>query len=245
MLGPDGVPLARQFVCPEDGRVLSDDEIERGYQLEDGRFVVVSEAELERLAPRRSRDIELTRFVERDAVDPVYFERTYLVLPGGEQTKAYRLLAETMEADGRAALADFVMHGKAHAVAILADGGLLRAVTLRYPDELRAAEKMGIAAPRKTDAGRVKRIKRAIEKLKAAKVDEDELRDDATTRLLELARKKLARGADVVRAPEVAGEESEEAGGELVDLVALIRKRLHAQPGRAGRKPSIRKTRKA
>jgi DNA end-binding protein Ku len=247
LLGRDGIPLARQFVCPADGRVVSDDEIERGYELEDGRFVVVTEEELEQLAPRRSRDIELERFVDRDAIDPVHFVRTYLVLPAGEQTKAYRLLAETMEAERRTALADFVMHGKAHAVAILADGGLLRAVTLRYPDELRAAEQMGIRAPRKIDAERVSQMKRAIGKLKAAKLDEGELSDDATARLLELAREKLARGADVVRAQEVAGEEPEISGGEVIDLVALIRKRLHAQPGRAAkadRKPAIRKTRK-
>ena len=53
MLGPDGIPLARQFVCPEDGRVLSDDEIVRGYPM-DGKFVVVTDEELESLAPRRS-----------------------------------------------------------------------------------------------------------------------------------------------------------------------------------------------
>jgi DNA end-binding protein Ku len=248
LLGPDGIPLARQFVCPKDGRVVSDDETLRGYEIEDGRFVVVTEAELEQLAPRRSRDIELERFVDRDAIDPVHFVRTYLVLPDGEQTKAYRLLAETMEAERRVALADFVMHGKAHAVAILADGGLLRAVTLRYHDELRAAEEMGIGAPRKIDAERVSQIKRAIGKLKAAEVDENELSDDGAARLLELAHEKLARGADVVRAPEAIDEEPEAgSGGEVIDLVALIRKRLHAQPERAakaGRKPAIRKIRK-
>src|SRR5262249_52482891 len=68
MLAPDGAPLARRYVCPEEGRELSDDEIERGYEVERGEFVVVTEEELERIAPRRSRDIELVRFVDRDAV---------------------------------------------------------------------------------------------------------------------------------------------------------------------------------
>jgi DNA end-binding protein Ku len=249
MLGPDGVPLARVFVCPEENRVLSDQEITRAYPLEDGKFVVVSEEELEELAPRRSRDIELTRFVDRDEIDPVYFVSTYLILPGQGKIKAYRLLAETMEESGRAGLADFVMRGKAHAVAILADGGLLRAVTLRYSDELRSAEAMGISAPGRADSGRVSEIKRAIQQRKESEIDERELTDDSAERLKRLAREKLARGADVVTAPEAAAEDAEaEAGGEVIDLVDLIRKSLRTQPRRparrAGSQPSQRKPRK-
>ena len=242
MLGPDGVPLARQFVCPEDGRVLSDDEIVRGYPM-DGKFVVVTDEELESLAPRRSRDIELIRFVDREAIDPVYFVSTYLVLPGEGKTKAYRLLAETMEEAGRAALADFVMRGKAHAVAILADGGLLRAVTLRYSDELRTAEAMGIAAPARVDSSRIAEMKRAIGKLMAAEIDESELRDDSNEKLLERARQKVKRGEDVVSAPERADEEMEDESGasaDVVDLVDLIRKRMRAEPARA-KKSSVKK----
>jgi DNA end-binding protein Ku len=253
LLGPDGIPLARQSVCPADGRVLSEGEIERGYELEDGKFVRVTDAELAALAPRRSRDIELTRFVDRDAIDAVYFVRTYFVLPAGDQTKAYRLLAETMEATGRAALADFVMRGKAYAVALFADRGLLRAQTLRFNDELRKPEEMGIPAPEGSDAARVLKMKGAIAKSQAKQIDESELTDDAATRLLELARKKLARGVDVVRAPKLPEDESEaesesESNGEVIDLLALIRKRLRESPAtrspgqkKTGSKPSIRK----
>ena len=68
MLAPDGTPLARRYVCPEDGKVLSGDQIERGYEVSEGEFVVVSDEELEQLSPRRSREIALERFVPR-AVD--------------------------------------------------------------------------------------------------------------------------------------------------------------------------------
>jgi DNA end-binding protein Ku len=251
LLGPDGIPLARQSVCPADGRVLSEGEIERGYEVEEGKFVRVTDAELSALAPRRSRDIELTRFVDRDAIDAVYFVRTYFVLPAGDQTKAYRLLAETMEATGRAALADFVMRGKAYAVALFADRGVLRAQTLRFSDELRKPEEMGIPAPDRSDPARVQKMKGAIAKSKATQIDESELTDDAATRLLALARKKLARGVDVVRAPELPEDETEsesESNGEVIDLLALIRKRLRESPAPRSRgqkktesKPGIRK----
>jgi DNA end-binding protein Ku len=245
MLGPDGVPLAREYVCGKDEKPLDGDEIERGYEVDDGRYVIVTDEELEKLAPRRSRDIELTRFVDRDAIDPAYFVRPYVVVPGGEQTKAYRLLAEVMESSRRAAIASFVMRGKAYAVAIFADHGILRAETLRFGDELRDASALGISTPKKNDAKRVSAFARAIAKLEKSDVSARELEDDSTERLLELARRKQKRGQDVVEAPEVPpeetpavaaeGEESAE-GGEVIDLLELLQKRLRESGG--ARKPA-------
>lgn len=252
MLGPDGTPLARQYVCSADDRVLSRDEIARGYEVEEGKFVVVTDEELAELAPRRSRDIELARFVPRDSIDPVYFVRPYFVLPGAEQTKAYRLLAATMEASGRAALANFVMRGKAYAVALFADRGVLRAETLRFGDELRSPVEMGIGVPASVDAARVASMKRAIAKRAQNQLDEGELLDQESSRVLKLARAKLARGSDVVKAPEAPERQQAaaeaDAGGEVVDLFTLIQKRLRVRtpakvPSRA--KPAVARVRTA
>jgi DNA end-binding protein Ku len=230
MLGPDGTPLARRYVA-ESGRALEAADVERGYEVADGRFVVVTDEELERLAPRRSRDIELLRFVDRAELDPVWFERPYFLVPGAGQTKAYRLLAETMEDTGRAAIASFVMRGKSHAAAIFAERGVLRAETLRAADELRTPEEIGLPAPKKPDAARVARMKRAIDALAESKLDPKELRDDHAEKLLALARAKRRKGEDVFEAPEAAAAETEEGdGADIVDLVGLIRERLR-RPG--------------
>lgn len=238
MLAPDGTPLARVYVSAE-GKILADDAIVRGYEIEEGRFVVVTDEELEKLAPRRSRDIELLRFVDRDAIDPSYFVRAYFVLPGGEQTKAYRLLAETMESMHRAAIATFVMHGQAQAVAIFAERGLLRAETLRFGDEVRDPAASGIGVPAKIDPREVKKAARAIEKRKARSLEPDELDENGSAQLLALAKRKLARGENVVTLPEAAAVEpegaaaGEESAGEVIDLFALIRDRLRDEPARA------------
>lgn len=238
MLGPDGTPLARRYICPAESRTLSDDEIERGYEIEEGSFVVVTDEDLEQLAPRRSRDIELTRFVPRNSIDPIYFVTPYIVLPSSEQTKAYRLLAETMEATQRAAIANFVMRGKAYPVALFADRGVLRAETLRFGDEVREPAEMEIVASETVDAGRVAEMKRAIGKREESQLDEHELVDHSSERTLELAREKLARGDGVVKieaAPQQAAAEAEgedEDGGQVVDLFALIRKRLREKPAK-------------
>ncbi len=243
MLSPEGVALAREYVCPRHHTPLREDEIERGYEL-DGKLVLVTEEELAALAPRRSRDIELLRFVDRDALDPAYFVRPYLVLPGGEQAKAYRLLAEVMETTGRAALASFVMRGKAHAVAIVAERGLLRAETLRFADELRDPAALGLAGPPKAEPARVAELSRAIEKLTHETLDRRELSDEGREQLLRLAEQKRQRGEGVVEVPEASEVEAPDAGepaadewdsneGQVVDLLAALRARL----GSSGREP--------
>jgi DNA end-binding protein Ku len=241
MLTSDGTPLARRYVCPEDGRVLADGEIERGYEVADGEFVVVSDEELEQLAPRRSREIALERFVARDEIDPAWFVRSYFLVPGSEQQRAYRLLAETMEQTGRAGIATFVMHGRAHAVAIFAEQGILRAQTLRFGDELRTPADLELPEPTKVPAKLVREMERHIEALAARELDPAELEDDRVERLQALAAQKRERGEDVVEAePEPAAAEAEEPeGGELIDLMALLKRRLGAK--RAAAKPAAKR----
>src|SRR5688572_30749676 len=201
MLAPDGTPLARQYVCPKDEKPLDRDEIVRGFPVSGSRFVVVSDDELEALAPRRSRDIELVRFVDRREIDPAYFVRTYYLVPAGEQSKAYRLLAEIMEQKDRVGVASFVMRDRAYPVAIFAEAGILRAETLRFADEIRTPETLGLPRPKKPDAKRVRAVEKATGALAERSVAARELRDDEPEQLLTLARKKRARGEDVVEVP--------------------------------------------
>lgn len=234
MLGPSGKPLRREYVCPKDGKALRDDEIERGYEIAEGKFVLVTDEELERLAPRSSRDIELARFVDRRSIDPSYFVRSYFVVPSGGQTKAYRLLAEVMEETDRAAVAHFVMREKGYAVAIFAQNGILRAETLRFRDEVRRPEDLDLPKPGRVERLRLRKAQAAIRKLAATSVPERELADPSAVRLLALARKKYERGEDVVRVPS-APEPGEEGTGEVIDLIAALKKRLGQKRGASAR----------
>ena len=236
MLSARGAPLARQYVSAKTGKPLEADEIVRGYEVAKGKFVVVTDAELGALAPRRSRDIEIQRFVPRDAIDPAYFVRAYYLVPASEQTKAYRLLAEILEETGRAAIATFVMRERAYAVAVFANGGILRAETLRFADELRTPASLGLPKPGPVAAAQVRRAKKALDALAKPSLDPRELRDDEPERLLAFARAKRKRGEDVV---EVAAEK-EEGGAEVVDLMALLKERLGR--ARTGRRAPRRRT---
>jgi DNA end-binding protein Ku len=114
MVDEEGTPLARVYFCPREDRPIDWDEIVRGYKLDDGDYVEVTEEELEALEPRKSRDIDLRRFVPAEQIEPIYFERGYYLTPGGESTNAYMLLAETMQRAGRAGIATFVMRVVPH-----------------------------------------------------------------------------------------------------------------------------------
>ena len=97
MLSPNGTPLQRRFFCPRDGKEVAGDEIVRGYELDDGSYIVVDDRELEAIEPDKTREIDLREFVDLAEIAPAFLERGYYLTPLKEATKAYRLLADVME----------------------------------------------------------------------------------------------------------------------------------------------------
>jgi DNA end-binding protein Ku len=227
MVSPRGTPLARRYFTSKDDRELDADDIVRGYEVEKGKFVLVDDDELERLAPERTRDIDVRQFVKADEIDPMYFERAYYLTPAGNSNKAYRLLAQVMEETGRAGIATFVLRAKEYLVAIIAENGILRAETLRFADEVRSPADIGLPEPVKPAPAEVKKIDREIGKLLEDEIGKGELADHAADRLLKLARAKLRAGDDVVQldADEDDGEGGD-GGRPVIDLMEILKQRM-------------------
>jgi DNA end-binding protein Ku len=223
MVSSKGTPLKRRYFTTRDDKELEWEDIVRGYEVEKDRFVVVEDDELERLAPERSRDIDLRVFVDAADLDPIYFNRAYYLTPAGESTKAYRLLAQVMEETGRAGIATFVMRGKEYLVAITAENGILRAETLRFVDEVRSPEEIGLPKPSRAEPGDVKRIERKIEARNAPRLDTSEMKNLSEERLLKLAKKKRRAGVDVHEDKEKA---EKRGGGEVIDLMEMLQRSL-------------------
>jgi DNA end-binding protein Ku len=243
MIGPDEAPVRRRYICSKDEKVLDADDIVRGYETEKGKFVVVTDAELEALEPRKSREIDLQLFVDRQEIDPIYYDRAYFLVPTGGTNKAYRLLADVMEKKDQAGIATFVMRGKEYLVAIIAENGILRAETLRFASEVRKPDDVGLPDPVKPLAPAVKKFEEQITK-RAKKLDLHELTDDYTERLEKLAAQKEKKKADIVRAP--VESEDEEKGGEVIDLMAVLSRSLGKSRAAAPkRKPASSKRRAA
>jgi DNA end-binding protein Ku len=227
MVGPGNRLLQRRYYCTADEEALSNEDIVRGYEWPDGSYTVVSDEELDSLAPRKSRDIDLQRFVSRDEIPPKLLERPYVLAPAGESTKAYHLLAKTMEQTERAGIATFVMRGREYLAAIFAEGGLLRAATMRFVEELRTPESIGLPKARKVAAADRKDVEAALTKLVADDIDRDALADDYTGALLELAEKKHAAGRDVIEVDEGAGDTDGDTA-DIIDIMSVLKQRLGA-----------------
>ncbi|MGL6162261.1 non-homologous end joining protein Ku [Microbulbifer sp.] len=240
MVDRDGTPLTRCYFCEKEERALDNDELVRGYEIGKNEFVVIEDRELDSLAPEKSREIDLKRFVGVDEIDPMYFERAYLMTPDRGATKAYRLLAESMEASGRAGIATFVMRGKEYLVAIIAEKGILRAETLRFAEEIRSPEEIGLPRERAPDKRRVKAMEKAIAALSRETFEREALQDLQSQRIIERAEEKLARGQDVVPLEEQAQESGAEPerGGEVIDLMQVLKQSLAEgrSPGQQERK---------
>lgn len=226
MLGEDGTPLRRRYYDPETGETVEGDEIIRGYETEEGDYVLVTDEELEAIAPKKSREIDLRRFVDLEEIPPLFFERAYYLTPSGETTKAYRLLARVLEQSERAGIASFVMRGKEYLVAILAEEGILHAQVLRYEEEIRAPSQVGLPEEQQRDPGQVKRFAKAIRSASTDELDRAELEDAYSKRVRERVEEKRKRGEDVVSAAPQA--DAEEPGGEQ-DLLETIRRSLQVQ----------------
>src|SRR5687768_16829549 len=238
MIAPDGAPVQRRYVCSKDEKPLEADDIVRGYEVEKGKFVVVTDEELEAVEPRKSREIDLQLFVDVADIDPMYFDRAYFLVPTGGTNKAYRLLAEVMEQKKQAGIATFVMRAKEYLVAIIAENGILRAETLRFDDEIRKPADIGLPKIAKPAAADVRKFEAAIAK-NTKRLSLNEFLDEYGERLEKLVAAKERKKEDIVRAPEETRDEEGAEGGEVVDLLAVLSRSLGGTAG--GKRKAARK----
>jgi len=222
MLSPRGLPLERRFICPRDGKDVAADEIVRAYELDDGSYIVVTDQELEAIEPDKTREIDLQEFVELSEVAPALLERGYYLTPLKESTKAYRLLADVMEKTRRAGIATVVMRDREYLVAIFAENGILCAETLRFHDEIKCPEDIGLPKAVTVPRQRVAAFERAIDALFRKALVREELVDEDSRKLRAIINKKKRGGKDLIRTDhETVDSESEQDSN--IDLLATIR----------------------
>lgn len=229
LVDEEGHPLGRRYWCPKHEKVLDDDELVRGYETESGKVVVITDEEFASAAPEKSRDIELKRFVALDEIPPFFFDRPYFLAPDERAGKAYALLAQTMAKTGKAGIGSFVMRDHEYLVAIVSDQGMLRAEVLRYADELRTPESVGLPKPAKADAARVRALAKEIDALAKPAIDAAELADLEAETLREFAEEKAKSGAGLVSMAELEGDEDDAASSaQVIDLMQVLRESLGA-----------------
>jgi DNA end-binding protein Ku len=133
------------FFCAAEDKPLDRKDIVKGYEYEKGKYVVVTQEDLEKIAPPTAKIMEIVQFVKSAEVDPIFLEKSYYVAPEEEVSKPYSLLAKSMQATGYDAIAKVAMHGREHVVIIrAADEGLVLH-TMYFVDELHEANKVTVS----------------------------------------------------------------------------------------------------
>lgn len=224
MIDDDGTRLQRRYYCPRHEVVLDSDDIVRGYPVGDDAFVVVEDDELDALDPERSQEIDLTRFVPEHDIDPSYVDNAYVLAPGQGAVRAYRLLARSLEEADRAGVATMVMRGRQYVVALTAQGGILRLSTLRFHDELRTPEQIGLPGLASAHVNTIKAMETAIAHLEKDEISTAELEDPSSGRLLKLVARKLKRDEDVFQAATAASEDEDD--DDAIEIMTLLKRSL-------------------
>jgi DNA end-binding protein Ku len=233
MVDNEGNRLRRRYFNEKQNRMLDRDDIVRGYAVEKDQYVLVEDEELEALAPEKTREIDLQRFVPVDEINPVYFERGYFLAPDSDATKAYRLLARALEEEQRAGIASFVMRDREYLIAIISDQGILRAETLRFHDEIRSPQQVGLPEDLEKPAKKLlNKTRQAIKARSRKTLDPDLLEEKQVQALRKLVDKKLASKSDVIEEEVPEQDDTEESN--VVDLMEVLKQRLQGQTPTTG-----------
>jgi DNA end-binding protein Ku len=138
-----GTRLKQQLFCPHCERVVEREEIVKGYEESKDAYVLVDPEELKKIAPPSERNMDILQFVRIQDVDPLYFDASYYAVPDDPGKKAYRLLVETLEKSGYAAIAKLSMHQHEYIAMIRPRDNGLTLHTLYYPKELNVLAEYG------------------------------------------------------------------------------------------------------
>jgi DNA end-binding protein Ku len=225
-----GARIHYKKVSDKTGKEVTGDDIESGYELSSGKYVVVEDDELEKLRPRTSRTIDVNDFVDLAEIDPIYYERTYWLAPDGEAAvRPYRLLLAAMESEGKAGIGTVVMRKKQYLAAIRPLDGALAMSTMRFADEVVPQSELDL--PGKRAKPEPKELKLASQIIGSLATDWDPKRyhDTYTEELKGLIEAK-AKGKKIVVEEEAPAEAS------VIDLMQALEASLAAARKGGGKK---------
>jgi DNA end-binding protein Ku len=234
-LNPEtGNRLRQQLVDEETGEVIGRDRIVRGYEHTRGRYITVDEEELKALQIESSKIIDLTQFVGRDEVDPVFLDTPYYVYPDGElAVEAFQVIGEAMAAKGLVGIGRVTIAGRERMVLVEPHEGGLLMFTMRSSEEVRKAE-FAKKAEAKVDPEMVAVAETIIER-RRAKFDPAAFRDHYQDALRELVDNKLSGVVPVQH--EVAEP------AKVINLMDALKRSLAADGGAAEAKPASKSRR--
>lgn len=223
----DGVRLKNIRWCPKEEKAVPWDEVVRGYEYAKGKYVAITEEDLEHLPIKTVHTVEISDFVKLEEVDPIYFDKAYYLSPEETGTKAFVLLRQALEETGRAAVAKVAIRDKENLCLVRPYEGVLSLETMLYANEIRSTEDIAVDGA-KVSPRELQMAVSLVENLSNT-FDPERYEDDYQVALKKVINAKV-EGAPLPEAPTEKGE-------KVVDLMEALRASIEAtKKGGAGQR---------
>jgi DNA end-binding protein Ku len=236
----DFSPVGYQRYNKRTGKLVEWKDIVRGYQYKKGQYVALSDEDFRQANTKASQTIEITSFTDGTNITPEYYDTPYYVAPQKGGQKVYALLREALQRTGKVAIANVVVRTRQHLAVVVPEGDVLLVNTLRFADEIRTPEKLGVEAPGVKAAGlspkEISMAERLIEEMTGPWEPEkyrDSYREDLMERIKEKVRNKETH--TLTEAPKGARTQK---SAEIIDLMSVLKQSL--EKGGQARKPARR-----
>ena len=228
----DGGRIKYQRVCSIDGEIVSYDDIAKGYETEDGDMVVLTDEDFKDLPATSSKEISVEKFVPADQIDPMLLDKCYYLEPDKAATKPYVLLRDALEKENRMAVVTVSIRTRMTMAVLRVREGVIVMQTMLWPDEVRNPDFANLDDDLKATKQEMAMADLLIEQL-AGDYEPDDYEDDYAAALQALVKAKV-EGGEVQEAPE-----SKDESGEVVDLLAALKKSVDKAKASRGEAPAV------
>ncbi len=218
----DHVRIKQQLYCPQDERVVTRDEIVKGYEYEKGEYVVIEPADIKKIEPKTTKAMEILEFVKSSQIDPVYFESSYYLVPEEAGQRPYALLTRALEESEYVAIAKLSMHNREYTVFLRPMNNGLMLHTMYYENEVRRVDQFGKTSGIELKDAEVKVAHQLVEAL-AADFDPKKYTDTFEENVRKLIQARL-------EGKEAAAVEKPRKLAPVVDLMAALKESLAQIP---------------
>jgi DNA end-binding protein Ku len=210
----DGAKIEHRRICPKEDKEVDFEDIVRGFEVEPDKYVVLEKEEIKAAAGDRGKVVHITEFVDTDAIDPVFFEKTYFV-GSRDDADPYRLLHEALRKSGRAGIGRFTFHDREYLAAIRALDDVIALHTLRFHDELVPVDDLDLPKPGKAPSKAEVEMAGKLVSANESAFKADDFSDSYRDAVLDLIKRK-SKGEEI----DVM-EQEEPAHGD--DLLAALK----------------------
>jgi DNA end-binding protein Ku len=226
-------PIHYKRVSEESGKEVPWEETVRGYPLEGGKYVVLSDEDLKGAAPEATQTIDIVDFVELEEISPLYFDKPYYLAPDKKGAKAYALLRETLRRTGKVGIAKVVIRTRQYLSAVVARGDVMTLELMRYAHELRTPDDLDIPHGKSGVSDKeVDMAERLVEGMVAA-WDPEKYKDTYRNDVMKMIEKRAKAGE--LEAPSEPAPKPEKQRNNVIDLMALLKQSVE-QGGKAAKK---------